>query len=67
VTQQKATRLGGFRFAADSLIRLLFSWLRGLGNENSTNRRCPALILRCRSLSISRQVAFYLGKLVLAG
>ena len=29
VTKQKATRLGGFRFAANSLIYLLFSWLRG--------------------------------------
>ncbi len=28
-TKQKATRLGGFRFAANSLIWLLFFWLRG--------------------------------------
>jgi hypothetical protein len=27
--KQKATRLGGLRFAANSLIWLLFSWLRG--------------------------------------
>ena len=28
-TKQKATLVGGFRFAANSLIQLLFSWLRG--------------------------------------
>jgi hypothetical protein len=28
-TKQKATRLGGFRFSAKSLIWLLFSWLQG--------------------------------------
>ena len=29
VTKQKATLLGGLRFAANSLIQLLFLWLRG--------------------------------------
>ncbi len=37
------------------------------GYENSTTRHCPVLILRCRAWIISRQVAFYLGKLVLSG
>lgn len=37
------------------------------GSENSTNRRCPALIPCWRSWCISRQVAFYLGEPVLAG
>jgi hypothetical protein len=29
VSKQKATLSGGFRFAANSLIYLLFLWLRG--------------------------------------
>jgi hypothetical protein len=28
-TKQKATLVGGFRFVANSLIQLLFLWLRG--------------------------------------